>query len=1057
MRRLVILTVALAAAILLPVQRLAAQAGATISGRVTGASGEPLANANVFLVGTTLGTVTRDDGGYSLIIPADRATGQPATLRIRRIGYRDASTTVTLAPGRLTRDFSLVSAPTQLEGVVVTALGIERDKRSLGVAQQTVAPEELTAAREVNIVNALSGKVSGVQVTNNGPPGGSARIVIRGANSVAGNNQPLFVIDGIPIDNSSLSSTRSGNALPGSNTGFGGLDFGNAASDINPNDIESISILKGANAAALYGARAANGAVVITTKSGRGSRGMGVTLAQNVTFETPLRLPEFQDMYGQGSGGQFAYKDGRGGGINDNVNRSWGPLMDGRLITQWWSNGVPAPWVPAPDNVTDFFETGRTATTSVAVSGASDRADVRLSATNLDVKSMFPSNTLRRLNTALNGGAKITDKLTARATVTYTRGVGHNRPGTGYDANSALFNIMIWGGRQRDLEHLSTYMNPDGTQFGPNRTTTNNPYWTVYADPNDDTRDRVVGNGSVTYQINDWLTATARSGTDWYRDWRKQQYADGNIAVDYSGGAFFEQNLYSRETNSDFLLTAERKPTGSMGLTVNVGGNLRDSRFSNYNNGTNHLVIPGTFNIGNSAVTPQVSAFESTRRANSVYGQGQLSWNNYLFVDVTGRNDWSSTLPAGNNSYFYPSVSGSFVFTDALPSLQLGTWLTYGKLRASYAAVGNDADPYQLGVTYNAGTPFGSVPRFSVPQTIPNANLKPERTKSWEAGGELRLLDERVTLDATYYNKLTDNQIIPAQITPAIGFTSAVVNAGSIRNKGIELQSTISPIRSSTGGFNWDAVVNYAKNDSRVESLYPGLQTVVLGAYWGLTVEARLNEPYGTLYGNPYLRDSQGQLIVQNGLPRVDPKQVVLGHYTPDWIGGLQNRFHYRDFDFSFLVDTRQGGQIFSTTKMFGEESGVLAASLRGRENGQTLAEGGGLIVDGVNADGSVNTTKVTAQAYFNSLFQLHEANMVDASFVKLREARLGYNVPQRISGRLGITAMNVALVGRNLWLHANAPDIDPEGAFDSGNVQGIEFVNFPSARSIGFVLNVTP
>jgi TonB-linked SusC/RagA family outer membrane protein len=1050
MRRFLFATLVLAA-LVVPRAPLAAQATLTITGRVNSTAGEALPSSNVSLVGSTLGAISKDDGTYVLLVPADRVTGQPATLRVRRIGYRDATATITLTAGRQTRDFVLTAAPTQLEGVVVTALGIERDKRSLGVAQQSVAPEELTQAREPNIVNALSGKVAGVQVTNNGPPGGSARIVIRGANSVAGNNQPLFVIDGIPIDNSSTASTGSGR-----NSGFGGLDFGNAASDINPNDIESISVLKGANAAALYGARAANGAVVITTKSGRGSKGLGVNFTQNVTFETPLKLPEFQDVYGQGSGGLFAYKDGKGGGINDNVNRSWGPKMDGRLITQWWSNGVPAPWVPAPDNVRDFFDTGRTSTTNLAVTGASDRADVRLAATELDVKSMYPTNTLRRLNTSLAGGAKINDKLSARANLNYVRGVGHNRPGTGYDANSALFNIEIWGGRQRDLPHLINYINPDGTQFGPNHTTTNNPYWDVYADPNDDTRDRLIGSGSLTYKFNNWLSATGRSGTDWYRDWRKQEYADGNIAVDYSGGAFFEQNLYSRETNSDVMFTAEPKLNSKLAATFNLGGNLRDSHSSIASQGTNHLVIPGTFNIGNSAVTPQVSSFESVRRTNSAYGQAQLSWNNYLFTDITGRNDWSSTLPQGSNSYFYPSVSGSFVFTDAFPSTQLGPWLTYGKLRASWATVGNDADPYQLAVTYAAGTPFGSVPRFGVPNTIPNAHLKPERTSSWEAGGEFRLLDDRVSLDATYYNKLTSNQIIPAQITPAIGFTSAVVNAGSIRNKGVELQSTITPIRSA-GGFNWDVVVNYAKNNSKVESLYPGLQTVVLGAYWGLSVEARLDQPYGTLYGNPYLRNADGKLILQNGLPRVDPNQVVLGHYTPDWIGGLQNRFHYGDFDFSFLIDTRQGGKIFSTTKMFGEESGVLKSSLRGRENGETLAEGGGLVVDGVNADGTPNTTKVTAQAYFNSLFQLHEANMVDASFVKLREARLGWAVPSRYLSRIRVTSMNVALVGRNLWLHAKAPDIDPEGAFDNGNVQGIEFVNFPSARSLGFVLNVTP
>lgn len=411
MRRFFSTTLALAALAALAVPRapLQAQATLTITGRVSAATGEALPNSNVYLVGTTLGAVSKDDGSYVLLVPSDRVTGGPATLRVRRIGYRDATAAITLTAGRQTHDFVLTAAPTQLEGVVVTALGIERDKRSLGVAQQTIAPAELTEAREPNVVNALSGKVAGVQITNDGPPGGSARIVIRGANSVAGNNQPLFVIDGIPIDNSSTASTASGR-----NAGFGGLDFGNAASDINPNDIESISILKGANAAALYGARAANGAVVITTKSGRGSKGLGVNVTQNLTFETPLKLPEFQDVYGQGSGGLFSYKDGKGGGINDNVNRSWGPKMDGRLIPQWWSNGVPEPWVPAPNNVRDFFQLGRTSTSTVAVSGASDRADIRLSATELDQKSMFPTNTLRRLNTSLAGGAKINDRL-ARA------------------------------------------------------------------------------------------------------------------------------------------------------------------------------------------------------------------------------------------------------------------------------------------------------------------------------------------------------------------------------------------------------------------------------------------------------------------------------------------------------------------------------------------------------------------------------------------------------------------------------------------------------------------
>ena len=1038
--RLTVLTSVLA---LLP-SLLLAQESAQVRGHVTGEGGTPLPAVTVLVAGTNMGATTGEDGAYTITVPAGRVTGQAVTITARRIGYKAVSASVTLTAGVTTHDFRLTPTVTALEGVVVTALGIQRDKRSLGVAQTSVNASELTAAREPNIVNALSGKVPGVEITSDGPPGGSSRIVIRGENSITGNNQPLFVVNGIPIDNSSST-----------NSGFGGFDFGNAASDINPDDIESISILSGANAAALYGARAANGAIVITTKTGKGTQGMGIKASQNLTFETPLRLPEFQNVYGQGSGGQFAYKDGKGGGINDNVNRSWGPKMDGRPIVQWWSNGQPAPWVPSPNNVADFFNTGRTSTTNVSVTAANPRADLRISATDLDQKSIYPTNTLERLNLSVNAGTQITPKLSTRANVQYVQDRNQNRPQTGYTANSAIFNIMIWGGRQRDDAHMKNYINPDGTQNGPNHTTTNNPYWDVYADPNADRRDRVIGSGDVTYKFANWLTGMARTGTDWHRDWRKQEYANGNIGVDYAGGAFFEQNIYIRETNSDFLLTAEPKPLGKLSTTFNFGGNRRDNGSQQYNDGTPHLVIPGTFNIGNSAVTPQVSSFESARQTNSLYGQAQLSWHDYLFLDATGRNDWSSTLPKGNNSYFYPSLSSSFVFTDAIPALHFGKLLSYGKLRASWAAVGNDADPYQLSVTYAAGTPFGSVPRFSVPDRVPNANLKPERTKSWETGAELRFFDDRVSFDGSYYNKLTEDQIIPAQITPAIGFTSAVVNAGSLRNHGIEGQLNVTPIKH--GSFQWDVTANYARNRSEVVSLYKGLQTVVLGTYWGLSVEARQNQPYGTLYGNPYRRDNQGRLITLNGLPQIDPTQRVLGHYSPDWIGGLQNKFHLGAWDFSFLFDTKQGGSIFSTTKMFGEESGVLKSSLRGRENGQTLAEGGGLIVDGVNADGSPNTTKVTAQAYFNALFQNHEANIVSATFTKLREVRLNYAVRPSIASKFRVSAMNVAFVGRNLWLHAAAPDIDPETAFDNSNVQGIEFIGVPSTKSVGFSINVTP
>lgn len=1022
---------------------LAAQE-ATISGRVSSEGGIPLANVSVFLEGMNVGTLTREGGSYSFTVAAANVRGQKATLTARMIGYKAQSVEITLSPGAITQDFALSQNAVQLEGMVVTALGISREKRSLGVAQQSVTAEELTAARENNIVNSLVGKVAGVNITNAGPTGGSSRIVIRGANSIAGNNQPLFVVDGIPIDNSS--SARA--------TG-GGYDYGNTAQDINPDNIESISILKGANAAALYGSRAANGAVVITTKSGKGSNGLGIQASQNLTFETPLRLPDFQNKYGQGSGGKYEYVDGRGGGISDNVNRSWGPPLDGRLIKQWWSNGEPAPWLPHPDRVREFFRTGRTSTTNASVSAASEKADIRLGITNLNALGMLPTNTVKRLNTSLNAGANVNEKLGVRASLQYVKSSAHNRPGTGYDNRNVLQDV-IWSGRQLDNAKLRNFKNPDGTQRSPSHTTVDNPYWVLYMNSNDDTRDRVIGVGSITYKFNDWLTGAFRSGTDWYRDWRRERYADGMIGIDYAGGAFQESVRFNRETNTDFLLTAERDVTSKLNVTVNVGGNQRVQRFSMSSQGTDHLVIPGTYNIGNSAVIPDVDQREENRQTNSLYGQAQFAYNNYLFLDLTGRNDWSSTLPDGNNSYFYPSVSGSLVFTDAFPSANLGGFLTYGKLRASWTQVGNDADPYQLAVTYSPSTPFGSIPRFAVPNQVPNSNLKPEKTRSWEAGLELRFLNDRMSLDATYYDKLTSNQIIPAQVSGASGYTSAVLNAGAVSNKGVEIQLGATPIRTE-GGFSWDVNVNFAKNNSKVVDLYQDLETVVLASYWSLTVEARKGEPYGALYGTPFLRDDQGRLITVDGFPQPDPQKRVLGHYTPDWTGGIQNRFAYKNFDFSFLFDAKQGGQIFSASNMFGNMSGVLATSLRGRETAQALEDGGGLLVEGVNKDGTPNTTKVTAQDYFNALFQLHEPYVYDASFVKLREVKLGYAVPSSLSGKLGISSAYVALVGRNLWLHTGVPNIDPETAFSNGNAQGLEHGQFPSARSFGFMINVTP
>ncbi|HEY0972323.1 MAG TPA: SusC/RagA family TonB-linked outer membrane protein [Gemmatimonadales bacterium] len=1050
--------VAAGAVVLLSAPAVAvAQQPATITGTVTAEGGSPLGSAQVFLQGMSLGTQTGPDGRYTITVPAARATGQQATVVARRLGFRQSEATVTLAAGAsITQDFTLSSAPTQLEGIVVTALGIEREKKALGVAQQQVSGEAIARTREPNLVAALSGKVAGATITNTGTQGGSSRIVLRGASSLTGNNQPLFIVDGIPVDNSNISNDTQ-------RRGYGGYDYGNAIADINPNDIESVSVLKGANAAALYGARAANGAIVITTKRGAGVGGIGVAAHANVTFETPLRLPDYQNSYGQGSGGEFAYVDGAGGGVNDGWDASWGPKLDGRLIPQFNSpidpttgERIPTPWVANPGNVENFFETGRSATVGLELTGSTDRASFRLSATNQDIDGMVPNSSFRKVSTALAGTANLTERLSADASVQYVKNGATNRPGTGYDAVNPMMEF-VWFGRQVDVGALRDYVDEEGNQLNWNHNYHNNPYWLAYQNGQGDTRDRIIGMASVSYKFADWLSGTFRAGTDYYREERGANIASGTIGGilggDYMQGGFFDQNLFNRETNFDVLLTGQRELSEDFDLNFTLGSNFRTSAYSSSFIGTDQLVVPGTYNIDNSAIPPTVSQYRERKQVNGAFGSFGVGYRDYLFVDVTGRNDWSSTLPEDNNSYFYPSVSTSFIFTEAVPALSFGGALGYGKVRAGWTRVGNDAPAYQLFPVYSANTPFGSIPRYAVPNSLLNPDLKPEQIDSWEVGTELQFLDNRLALDLTYYNKTATNQIIPAQISPSSGYTSTVVNAGKLVNNGVEAQLSATPVRGDD--FQWDFTVNFAQNRSEVKELFGDVKTILLGpTHWGVSIEARLGERYGAIYGNPYLRDDQGNLILDDGLPQADPQKEVLGHYTPDWTGGLNNHFRYGNWDLDVLFDMQQGGSLYSVTHMFGLYAGVLEESVRGRE---VSWNDPGLVVEGVNDDGSPNTTNVTAEDYWGSLYGIHEAHVFDASWIKLRELRLGYRVPSEYSSRIGVSQMNVSLVGRNLWLGTDVPHIDPETGYSASNLQGFEFGQLPTARSFGIQVNVTP
>jgi TonB-linked SusC/RagA family outer membrane protein len=1034
----------------------AAQEARTVTGKVTvGPTNVPQAGVQVLVKGTNVGTLTDAQGNFTLRVPVTATT-----LVFTSLGYRTAEAAIN---NQVT--VNMVEQPIGLEGITVTALGIQREKRSLGYSVQDVRGQELTEVPDLNMVTSLQGRVAGVHVTDAGPTGGTARIIIRGSASITGDNQPLFVVDGVAIDNSSSS-----------NGGFGGIDRGNNAQDIDPANIETISVLKGPNAAALYGSRASNGAIVITTKSGAGAAaaGTGITATSSFTFENPLRLPSYQNLYGQGFGGEFQWVDGAGAGTNDFADESWGPRLDGRLIDQF--TGKQQPWVAHPDNIKNFFETGKTWNTNVAIARAGERSNVRLSITNTQVGSMAPGATIDRISLALKGGASISDRISTEASLNYMNQEAENRIGTGYDEDNPM-QSFIWFGRQIDMDQLKSFdciagrPTPcrDGGQYNWNYNYHNNPYWEQLVNTNGDERNRLLGHVQANYQVNDWITASARVGRDWYRDHRKNVIAFYSLD-DEGDGHFNESTSYRSSTNASFHLAATRQLMNRLTLDVNGGGNIYENQLENSAVSVTKLTAPGIYTIDNAAVTANPTDFFSLKKIRSVYGAASLNYGGYFNVDVTGRNDWSSTLPADNNSYFYPSVSGALVFTDAL-GIQ-SSLLSSGKLRASWTRVGNDTDPYQLTSVFNAQQVFGSVPMFAVPNALPNLNLKPEQTNAWEVGADLGFFDERLGFVLTHYNSTTKDQIIGVQISSTTGYTSQVLNAGSVNNKGWELLLRATPVR-IPDGLRWDMTVNWSKNTSEVTELFGDLETLVLGSYWSMNIEARKGEPYGVFFGNGYRKDDQGRwLLDSRGRPQTDPERRILGNYNPDWVGGIQNRFSYGPLDLSVLVDGQSGGDIFSTTNWFGEYSGVLESSIRGREN--DICDPG-IVVDGVLPDGSingdgVNDVTVCPEAYFHRNFGNHEASIDDASYIKLREIRLGYTInaaspgasaggslPQRFISQLGFSGVDIALIGRNLALWSNIKNIDPETAFDASNVQGIEFGQFPTARSLGFSVSIRP
>lgn len=1056
----------------------------TVTGTVTDDAGEPLIGANILVKGSTVGTITDIDGEYSLEVPEGFNT-----LVVSYTGYGTQEVTigdaamldVTLAQGLV------------LGEAVVTALGISRDRKSLGYAVQQVDGEDLSKARETNIVNSLTGKIAGVQISSGaGNMGGSARILIRGANSFTGNNQPLFVVDGIPMDNSNFTTLDQAR-------GGGGYDYGNSIQDLNPDDIESVSVLKGQAASALYGSRGSNGVIIINTKRGEDRKNLGVSVNSGIQFSTINIFPEYQNEYGGGVtyGTEHGFNEVMIGGQTYrvpayHVDESWGPRLEGQQVLHWdafdeWDTQnylTPRAWDAQPGNIEDFYETGRTITNNVAVTGGSDVASFRLSYTNHDQTDILPNSELKRNTISFNGDLDLSDDLRAFAGMNYinTRALG--RPSTGYDGDGLNVSQMFnqWFHRQVDFGRLENYKNPDGTQrtwnrisaTNPNPNYWDNPYWVRYENFQNDERDRLYGNFGLTYDITDWLDVTGRVMTDFYNERREERIAVGSITT-----SKYVEDLYKvGETNLDLMFNVSRNLSDDLSLDAQVGTQRRIEK-QNWNLAATRdgLKVPGFYNLENSVGTLLLNDYYEEKEVQSVYGRASLGFKSFLYLDVTGRNDWSSALPVDNNSYFYPSVSGSFVFSEVLDL----SVLSFGKLRAAWAQTGSDTRPYRTSNTFAPLDNIGGVASFSIPNTLNNPDLKPEQTSAYEFGIEVNFWQDRIGLDVTYYNSSTTNQIVPVGTSGATGYTSQYVNAGEMINKGIEISLYITPVRNND--FNWDIGLNFAKNENEVAELFEGDENLtnilLVNAPFAVTLNAFEGQPYGTILGYDFLYDDNGNKLVNpaNGYYMKTSQLVPIGTSLADFTGGIWTRLNYKGLSISGLVDFQKGGDLFSLSNTWGKYSGLFIETVENniREDGIVVdgvyasldAEGNPIVIDEGDPDvmgdetyqstGQVNETNISATTHFfvHSGYSIGAADTYDASFMKFRELKVSYTLPQRWLGNSGIGDLTLSFVGRNLAvISKNVPHIDPESAVNAGNIQGLEGGQVPSPRTLGFNLS---
>ena len=1037
-----------------------------VSGTVSDNTGLPLPGVSVLVKGSKTGTQTDFDGKYSIKVAPSQ------TLVFSYIGMK----TQEVKASSTTVNVKLTSSAIELEGAVVTALGVKKSKKALGYASQEVKGNDIADTPVTNFADALSGEVAGLDIQSFGTLGGSANIIVRGFKSLYGSNQALIVIDGTPV----LNETNNSSDVT---SGRGGYDYGNAASDINPDDIESINVLKGAAATALYGSRASNGALVITTKKGKNAKGIGVTVNSSLTIGSVDKntLPVYQDKYGAGYGPYyddpyFLNYDINGDGVNDQVvpfteDASYGAAFNPNLNVYQWNSifpqlpgyGKATPWVAAKNNPNSFFVDALTTTNSVSFGKSTDATTFRLGFTNKMQEGVTPNALLKRNTLTFSGSQKLSEKLTVSGDFSFTNNNGRGRNGTGYSSGNPMQAFRQWWQTNVDVQEQKAAFFATGQNITWNVNSsddlspiyTDNVYWNTYKNFQSDSRDRYTGNFSATQKVNNWFNVVGKFAFDSYSEIREERIDIGSSDVsDYT-----VTNRKASEINYDIMgnfnhdITSDLNINGLIGYNVRV--NKNNSLAASANGG---LVTPGLFTLSNS-VNPLTSLdynkVDYTKRVEGVFAKAGLGYKGTYYFDASIRRDKSSALPANNNEYYYPSAASTIIFSNLIKR----DWLSFGKFRANYAEVGNDTSPYQVFNTYNVGAAFNGNASASNPSAFNNPSLKSETSKEFEVGLEAQFLNNRLGFDFSYYKRKTIDLITPITVSNATGASNLWLNGGDMENTGYEAVVNATPIK--TADFSWDVKVNWSTNKGIITRLAEGIEFMQLASVQGgVTLGGALNEPFGTIRGKDIVHHANGQPIVKtNGYYQLTTSTTEkIGNITPDWTGGVKNTFKYKNLSLSALIDVQKGGDVFSLDTWYGYATGLYDFTAGTNELGNPVrnsnATGGGIILPGVKADGTPNTVRAAANTYANPWGYARAAqsqHVYDASFVKLREVSLSYVFPKDLINKLSIENLSFSLIGRNLWIiHKNTPYSDPEAGLGSGNVQGYQSGAYPAVKEIG-------